>query len=223
MCCTRHFGASGSNASAKTCIRVWHSALQVTNRPRQPLLDVNAWLPPQALCGGNVCKSDFRLTGKIWFVNWFEAGPQKALDQLIDFVYRVIHSGTDVKYPSISAIIFENHNMQVVYIIDVDKISALFSCSIDERALSLEHPDDKRTHDGRNDPSPILCRPIDIKIANHGDVHFVESPVAFAECRAAVFAGGINPDRLDSLFGRGKLMDTLVLGGSVGVNEFAHL
>src|SRR5258708_24237223 len=112
--------------------------------------------------------------------------------------------------------------MQIVHIVDIDEVPAFFSGSVNNGALPLKHPDDKGAHNRRDHSAPILSRSVDIEIAHDGRIYPVKLPVTFTECGPAVFTRGVDADRPNPFFRSGKLIDALILGGSVRGHELAH-
>src|SRR6266851_6261782 len=112
--------------------------------------------------------------------------------------------------------------MEIVYVINVDEVPSFLSRSINDGALSLEHPNDERTHNRRNDSPPILGWPVHIEIAQDGYVYAKELTVAFAKRRATVLTRSVDADRSDLFFASGKLIDAFVLGRSVRVDKLSH-
>ena len=101
--------------------------------------------------------------------------------------------------------------MKIVNIIDIDEIPPSLTGAINNRTVTLKHPNDEGAHDRRNDSPPILRRSVYIEVAENGDIHIIKLAVAFAKCSSAVLTSGIDPNRSDLFFACGKLIDTFIL------------
>src|SRR5215469_1130932 len=112
--------------------------------------------------------------------------------------------------------------MEVVHIVHVDEVTSFLARSVDHGMISLQHSDDKRTHDRWNHSAPVLSRSVDVKIAHSSYIHGIKLSVTFTECSSAMFACGVYTYRSDVFLNRWKLIDALIFCGGICVHELSN-
>src|ERR1700722_14955125 len=101
-------------------------ATQIVDSAAQPLLNIDARRPAKGFRFGDISQRYFSFTGKIGLGERLEAGLHEALDERVNFVDRMIGAGADVEDTAVGFIFFEDSEVKIVDVVDVDEVAALF-------------------------------------------------------------------------------------------------